>query len=481
MNWTDDKVDVGRIKHVFKTDKFTRQGLSVLFDNTIRYSFRENDLVAVDVFGNTTVTDMKQYRVNNKAFTLTMDTPILVSGLRFTDTNGADIYKALFEQLDNYRVNVVLLKTDVSRDGTYFDNIIHKYMYYDVHGVYDVKIEGKHIGSSNGVYSVKPGEWEKIVHPDVKIDNVSYNLKCSAVSVDGLVRIILPYNSGPDIVPELIPEVTNELKLVDHMYLSPNVLLLNLVRLSNSNSGYKENLGSNSTKTNLTEKLNFSSFVPDFNLYFAGHTITKSIRFGNDYTYKYGNIYPIVWDYAKVSSVSNVYLDRIGINDTHKIDGISEFTIHDTVIIRKQEENEENGVYTFNGEQFTSNYEYGDLIDRHYIIREGKKSGFGVHVFGVFGYLVNFSFTSGKITTPLGHSKVDPEVIQPELVQPTQYPTQYPTLQPEVIQPEVIQPEVIQPEVIQPDMKSLDVLIYVLIGSVFATLFMKAVRKTNTS
>lgn len=452
MNWNKDKVDAGSIKHVFKTDKFERSGLDVIFESNIKYSFEENDLVSIDVVREETIMEMNQYRVNNKAFTLVLDKPAIVTKLVFN--KGENLYKAIFEQIDNTNVRVVLLKTDSSPGGTFYDTTKREHMYHEVNGVYNIKITGKPVGENNGVYTVTTEKWKKLIMPAENIQDVTYSLKCSAVSVNGLIKIILPHNSEPAI-PELVPEVDNELKMVDHIYLSPNVILLNIIRITNSDSGYKVNLGTENAQTVLTEKIDFTSFIPDFNLYFPGHTVTKNIVFEHEYAIKFGRLHVIKWEYAKTSSISNVFLDKVGVNDTHNIDGMSEFIIDDTILVRKQDENEENGIYIYNGEQFKSKYVFGQKFDDYYIVKNGSKKGLGVNVFGIFGYLTNFTFTSDKIET-VKYSTVDPEII-----------TSIVNANPNV------------PIVQIKDVKQMDLIIYVLIGSFILALMIKSLRRQS--
>jgi hypothetical protein len=468
MNYNKDKIDLGVIKHVFKTDKFEPSGLDIVFNSSIAYSFTENDVVVIDSVSKKTTINEIDYRVNNKKFIFKLKTPMIVSELKFMYTSenanvnsGNRTHEAVFEQLDETTLSVVLLRTDMSLDGTYYDVTNQKYTYNTVNGAFKVSISGKECSPKNGIYIVKKEEWEMLTPSVDTLSDVSYSLQCSAVSVLGLVKVILPHNSEPAI-PELVPEVTSELKMVDHIYLSPNVLLLNLVRISNSNSGYRENIGTTTSKTVLNEKLNFSSFVPDFSLYFAAHSVKKDIIFGSSMKFKSGRTTEIKWDYAKVSSIKNVFLQKTGLNSEHEIDGIKSFILNDVVIIRKQDENEENGVYMFDGEKFKSKYTYGEQFDDHFIIKEGsKRVNFGVHVFGVYGYLVNFVFTSGilKLTPPF--TSVEPKITS---AVPTTNNAADVLLDITVKKPSIDKP--------------LDIILIILAGSLILILFIKSLRRT---
>jgi hypothetical protein len=395
MNFESDKVDIGTIKHVFKTDKFEPSGLDIIFDSKITYSFEEDDIVCINKIEPTSDSVIIEETIMKRLSVIKLDRPMNVTNVQVINKEFTDIrYDVIFEQKSPLEVTLFVTKTDKSKDGNHYDSIKREYSFYPVKGYYTITFVGNFTSEKNGIYKVSKSVWERIPETEETMPDVVYTIKCSAVSILNFIKIKLPYKSYPA-KPVIAPEIQDDVKIVEYHYLSPDCLLINLVRNTDSASGYKENkLGANTTVYD--KKIDFESRIPEFELFFDKHTIGKKNISGHQYIpLVSGIIETINWKPVSSVSIKNVFTGNLNINDKRKIDNYGEYLIGDLTVLRKQENNNENGIYRYKGDHFEKINTTGDEIDSYFLITNGdsRRKGKGIHVLGIDGYCFYTTFT----------------------------------------------------------------------------------------
>lgn len=413
MNFETDKINKGKIRHVFGTDKFERKGLDVIFEK-IKFSFKEDDLVGINYISRTeTETEINDFAVADRKFDITLEKPTMIKKIEILNTEFPDnLYKVYFEQIEHAKVSLFIHKIGPSPDGNYFDDTTKTHKYYEVIGTYKITITGNETSLNNGVYKVKKDIWEPVPRPETTISNATYVVDCSALSLTDYITIKLPFDSEPA-PPIIVPEEINNVKIVEYFYISPDTLLLNVVISTENLSGYIEHTPSSEhTTTVFNNKLDINGKIIDYKLYFEKHEIKQKNMFDYQYNHKRdGTLEIINWKYASVMSTDNVFTDQLPTNDKPTIDNTENYIMNDLIILRKQENNSENGIYRYNGEDFEKITETKEIIDNYYILREGseKRKGKGVRAIGNDGFCFDTLLTYDKLTvSPI--EKVTPTI-----------------------------------------------------------------------